>query len=210
MAIAGTVGTIAGLGIAAGSAQALIITNNFRVDVTSGLFANQSFFGNFTYDDAALTDPSLELIEPFDPDNPNDDYQIINVSNGLIDVSFNFLGNTYTEASDLDFIGTDFDSPTLAAFPRLLFKNGSLLGLELVVSNNPDLNPVIIPEPIIAFGILYENGAPFFGALAIPGGPRVSEGTVTYGVEPIPTPALLPGLIGMGIATFRKRKRETA
>lgn len=36
------------------------------------------------------------------------------------------------------------------------------------------------------------------------------EATLTEGAQPIPTPALLPGLIGMGIATIRKRKGEAA
>jgi hypothetical protein len=33
---------------------------------------------------------------------------------------------------------------------------------------------------------------------------------MTQDVAPIPTPALLPGLLGMGAAAFRKRKREAA
>lgn len=39
-----------------------MITNNFRVDVTTGSLANQSFFGSFRYDEAALTDPSSQVI----------------------------------------------------------------------------------------------------------------------------------------------------
>jgi hypothetical protein len=37
---------------------------------------------------------------------------------------------------------------------------------------------------------------------------RTWNGTINYEVQPIPTPALLPGLIGMGVAVLRKRKAE--
>lgn len=38
--------------------------------------------------------------------------------------------------------------------------------------------------------------------------PRTWNGTINYEVQPVPTPALLPGLIGMGVAVLRKRKAE--
>lgn len=73
--------------ITASSAQAAIIDYNFRVDATTGNLAGQSFFGSFSYDDAALSDPSLQIIDP------NTGNSIINATNGLLNLSFNFLGN---------------------------------------------------------------------------------------------------------------------
>ncbi len=43
MAIAGTICTTVGLGIAASSAQALTITTNFRVDITEGVLKGEHF-----------------------------------------------------------------------------------------------------------------------------------------------------------------------
>jgi hypothetical protein len=38
----------------------------------------------------------------------------------------------------------------------------------------------------------------------------LSVDNVVGNITPIPTPALLPGLIGMGIATLRKKNQEEA
>lgn len=197
-AIAGAVCFAIGSALAASSAQAIAITQNFRVDITTGSLANQSFFGNFRYDDAALTDKSLEIIDPV---NGN---QIIDSSNGLLDLSFNFLGNTYTQTSDGGF----------PDFPQLNFQNGAFQALDFIVSESPFApNPTVIPGLVFEFGTGFDAtaGVPFFVALAgDPNAPDVSFGTVTYGVQAVPTPALLPGLIGMGIAALRKRKGEGA
>ena len=67
IAIAGAAYVTIGSTVNASSAQALAITNNFRVDITTGTLANQSFFGSFTYDDTALSDPNI----PTAPDTGN-------------------------------------------------------------------------------------------------------------------------------------------
>ncbi len=172
-----------------------MITNNFRVDVTTGSLANQSFFGSFRYDEAALTDPSTQVI---DPANGN---QIINASNGLLDLSFNFLGNTYTQASDSDF----------PEFPQLNFQNGLFQGLDFFVFEDPSApSPTGIPGSLFAFGTGHNPAVGSFfeaheGDLSAP---DVSFGTVTYGVQAILTPALLPDLIELGIGVFRKRQQR--
>jgi hypothetical protein len=171
-----------------------MITNNFRVDITTGSLANQSFYGSFRYDDAALTDPNVQFI---DPANSN---QIINASNGLIDLSFNFLGNTYTQASDSNF----------PEFPQLNFQNGLFQGLDFFVFEDPFApNPTGIPGSFLAFGTGHTPAAGSFleaheGDLA----PDVAFGTVTYGVQAIPTPALLPDLIEFGIEVFQKCNQQ--
>lgn len=195
-----TAGTAVALSVFSSSpAQALTITNNFRVDITEGSLANQSFFGSFRYDDAALTDPSKQI---FDPNNGN---LLINDSNGLLDLSFNFLGNIYTQASDVSF----------PDFPQLNFQNGLFQALDFLVFEEPFAPNPVIPGPIIGFITGYDfpgfaPDVPVF--LAFAGDPSaaeiVSSGTITYGVQSIPTPALLPGLIGLGIGVFRKRRQQ--
>jgi len=195
IAIAGAACITIGSAVTASSAQALVITNNFRVDITSGTLANQSFFGNFRYDDASLTGSGLETLDP---------------SNGLQSLSFNFLGTTYTQQSDAGYL----DAPP-NQYPQLNFQDGSLVGLDYLVSKfyTPSLN---IPSPIDSFTISYKSqlGA-FFKAygegdpLADPNTSPITtlaQGKVTYGVQAVPTPALLPGLIGLGWGVLRKRR----
>ncbi len=194
LAMAGTAVTLSVF--SSSPAQALTITNNFRVDITRGFLTNQSFFGSFRYDDAALTDPSKQII---DPDNGN---LLINDSNGLLDLSFNFLGNIYTQASDVGF----------PDFPQLDFKNGLFQSLDFLVFEEPFAPNPLIPGPITGFITAYDFDLDVPVFLAFADDPNlqkvVSSGTVTYGVQPIPTPALLPSLIGLGIGVFRKRKQQ--
>ncbi|MDX2242154.1 MAG: PTPA-CTERM sorting domain-containing protein [Leptolyngbyaceae cyanobacterium bins.302] len=175
------------------AAQAAIITNHFRVDVTMGLLEGQSFFGHFTYNDAALSDPAIQII---DPSNGN---QIINQSNGLIDLSFNFLNNTYTQASDSGF----------PDYPTINFAGGSLQSLDYIVESL--LNPGPIRSFVIAFDPLF--GGPVFngfdGSPFNPNSNGLLAGPVTYDIQPIPTPALLPGLIGLSVGVLRKRRSAT-
>lgn len=180
IAIVGAACVTIGSAVTASSAQASTITNNFRVDITQGTLANQSFFGNFTYDDSFLSGTGFESLTP---------------SNGFLNLSFNFLDNIYTQENDVD-------SPD---FPEVAFQDGSLLGLGFVVSENLAFpNPTFIPGSIRAFGTL----GPDFQVL-VDGKSDLdpdSLGTVSYGVQAVPTPALLPGLIGLGVGVLRKRR----
>jgi hypothetical protein len=186
IAIAGAACVTIGSAVTASSAQALVITNNFRVGVTQGLLTNQSFFGNFRYDDASLTGSGLETLNP---------------SNGFQSLSFKFLGNTYTQSSDAGYL----DAPP-NQYPQLNFKGGSLLGLDYAVES------LMSSGSIASFVINYDSikGEPFFRAYD--GSPfdsntkSLAEGTVKYGIQAVPTPALLPGLIGLGVGILRKRR----
>ena len=185
IAITGVACVAIGSAVAPNAAQAAIITNNFRVDATTGSLANQSFFGNFSYNDAALSDPNI----PIDPSNGN---QLINLSNGLLSLSFNFLGKTYTEQSD----------SAQPDFPKLNFNGGLFQGLDFFVEASPSVE---LPSSIFAFTIQNSVFAEFTDNL-----PANSLGNVTYGVQAVPTPALLPGLIGLGVGVLRKRKKVCA
>lgn len=188
IAIVGAACMAIGSAITASSAQAAIIDYNFQVDATTGNLAGQSFFGSFSYDDAALSDPSIQIIDS------NTGNSIINATNGLLNLSFNFLGNTYNQTSDSGY----------SEYPQLNFNNGSFEGLDYLV------NSLVNSDPVKAFIITFDDGQPVFRAYDVvefgPSTPRLAEGSVTY--QRVPTPALLPGLIGLGIGVIRKRRTE--
>lgn len=66
-----------------------------------------------------------------------------------------------------------------------------------------------IPNSLYAFGSVNNNPPELVGRFFSPGDRTQTYAIVTDSV-PIPTPALLPGLLGMGIAVWRKRKGEEA
>jgi len=187
MAIAGAACVTIGSAVAPSSAQAVTMTNDLQVDVTTGSLAGQSFFGSFQYDDAALTGIGEEMLD---------------LSTGLLGVSFNFLGTIYTEQSDVE----------LPDFPLLGFQDGSLFGLDFVVRP-----PAVTSDPqrgIRFFAITFtEFRAAFVSepAIAPPLPFTGSEGTVTYGsATAVPAPAVFPGVLAAGAlgAVYRKRQAK--
>lgn len=189
MAIAGVTCVTIGSAVTADSVHAAVINYDFRVDVADGPLANQSFLGNFSYDDAALSDPSIEIIDPI---NGN---QIINPTNGLLSLSFNFLGQTYTAKSDSAF----------PDYPQLNFEAGLFQRLDYFVES------VVNPNFVAVFATGFNpktNTSIFLSLTGDPNNLERSTGTVSYNAQPIPTPTLLPGLIGLGIGILRKRRAE--
>ncbi|MCL6433985.1 MAG: PTPA-CTERM sorting domain-containing protein [Leptolyngbyaceae cyanobacterium HOT.MB2.61] len=110
---------------------------------------------------------------------------VVNPVEGLLSLNLNLLGNTFTESSSAAF-------PIL---PALFFNDGAIAGLLFDFELAPGTQALLVP---------FTNQV-FTSAGGI--------GSVTFG-EPtaIPTPALLPGLVGLGmsIATLRKRQAEKA
>jgi hypothetical protein len=75
------------------------------------------------------------------------------------------------------------------------------------------------PDPTGAFSPFIPIGVGFSGtARSIDFGGTINQiafddvtfGSVTPGTTPVPTPALLPGLVGLGLSAWRKRKGEEA
>ncbi|MBD1848725.1 PTPA-CTERM sorting domain-containing protein [Leptolyngbya sp. FACHB-711] len=60
------------------------------------------------------------------------------------------------------------------------------------------------------FGFYSDNATDEITSITISSSDNFAIGQMRLAATPVPTPALLPGLIGMGIATFRKRKGEAA
>ncbi|QZZ23128.1 PTPA-CTERM sorting domain-containing protein [Leptothermofonsia sichuanensis E412] len=114
--------------------------------------------------------------------------EFLTTGSGLQNLSLTLLGNTYTAASD----------PRPATFfPRLVFNGGTLLGLNFQFQELTTGTLVQLDD--LTQQVFTATSGPI-GTYAI--------GTPTV----IPTPALLPGLVGLGIsvATLRKRQTEKA
>lgn len=141
--------------IKANPTQAATVTYDFTVYVTSGSLSGQQFEGFFSYKNSTLTGIGSEEI---------------GVKEGLF-VRFELLGVTYTEASD-------FNSPL---YPRVLFENGSLAGLDFEVFNSQ-----------VSYQLIRDfdkKSSCFTYRLADEATLRTGSGTVTYSLrENSPTP----------------------
>lgn len=143
--------------------------------------------GNFT----------IEIIDELDGDFPGIEvgdtffgsFLIKNITltgtgfESFLGVKLNFelpLGVDFSEQDDDDF----------PEFPQIGFDGGELFGLSFLTSANNQL--------------LFLDGD-YFDLTSLD---SFIEGTVTYDAvtaTPVPTPALLPGLVGLGMAAWRKR-----
>jgi hypothetical protein len=106
-------------------------------------------------------------------------------------------------------------SPSDIFFPGTIFASGSSTGslqkstrLELLNSNRSLL--ALFDDPLTdAGGTIALVGSFSFERLGFPGGlgvtRNVSNGTVT--ATAVPTPALVPGLIGLGMGVLRQRRK---
>jgi hypothetical protein len=177
-----------GSAIASDGAEAAIIKTDFQANLTTGSLAPQSFFGNFLYDDAAITGVGDETLD---------------LSNGFLNLSFNFQGKIYTEKDDA--VSPDF--------PQIVFKDGVLQGLDFGVYEALSFpNPVVIPGSVLSFvtTFAFPDTTSIFRVESSDSNNQisVSQGSITYSSQPIPTPALLPSLVGVGIGMWRKRRAE--
>ena len=114
---------------------------------------------------------------------------------GLSDFSFSFLGNNFTPVDDP------------LAFAQ--FFDGTFLGLDYISTDFQLLSGIDIFEP--AFSSIDNT----FFSYDIPSGAGFGNISYTVVTKPptpptaaVPTPALLPGLIGMGVTALRKRRKQ--
>lgn len=84
--------------------QSIPVTYHFTVEVTKGGLAGNTFTGEFTYDESALSGEGAEILR---------------VEDGL-SVSMTMLGETITETEDVDY----------PDFPQLQFEDGEVKRLE--------------------------------------------------------------------------------
>lgn len=164
--------------IEADPVQAATITYDFDVNVTSGPLDNNIYEGSFSYDDSTLTGTGLETVGVAEE----------------LSVSFEFLGVTYTEANDNNF---------LFNFPIVEFKDGSLVGLQYIVNDTPNNSIFALfgdnPDNLGGDRFQYVDVNSF----------EVSEGSVTYslrGSVPVPEPDIAAELVVLGFGWLLKKK----
>ncbi|HEY9633864.1 MAG TPA: hypothetical protein V6D14_10685 [Coleofasciculaceae cyanobacterium] len=151
--------------IEANVTQAATVTYDFIVNVTSGCLSGKQFEGYFSYDSSTLRGIGSEEV---------------GAQEGL-SINFEFLDVLYTEANDLDF----------SLYPRLLFEDGNLAGLDFEAFNNG-----VSYQIIRDFG----NRSSFFSYLLQEGETtRAGSGSVTYILRkdsstPVPEPNLIEEL----------------
>jgi hypothetical protein len=126
--------------------QAATLTYDFIVNIASGFLSGKQFEGFFSYDNSTLTGIGSEEV---------------GVNEGL-SINFEFLDVIYTEANDFNF----------PLYPRVLFEDGRLAGLDFEAFNSQ-----VSYQIIRNFG----NNSSFFSYLIEDGETtRTGSGIVTY------------------------------
>lgn len=159
--------------IAASPTQAATVGYNFDLYVVDGLLAGYTGKGSFTYDDSTLTGKGWEFLGK---------------QQGL-SVQLNFLGNSYTEANDVN----DNDDPSDKE-PLVNFSNGNLLGLNLSLLKS-DEGPLILIRNR-SFDI------PNYGSRQI-----IGYGSVKY-TKQVPEPGSVLGVGALGVAWLIGRQKK--
>ena len=152
-------------------AQAVNVTYNFTVQITSSAYEAQGLLngtieqGRFTYDSNGLKTYNGDSLP-----ETRDEY--VSASQGNLSLTFNFLNNLYTEKNDLNY-GSQLYTPD---YPAVLFTDGKLLGLDFLVV------PSRFQPPQSAIGFRIFKDAFYFGSIDnSPEGSGMPIGTVTYG-----------------------------
>jgi hypothetical protein len=109
---------------------------------------------------------------------------------------------------DLSFVLFGWQVASLGTSASIQVQLGDLF--NQVYSVNVNTPPTTFEVPTIMVSSLVQNATLSFDASGLSNPPNVGPflDDVKLEVTPVPTPALLPGLIGMGAAALRKRKQE--
>ncbi|MEJ1933248.1 PEP-CTERM sorting domain-containing protein [Nostoc sp. NIES-2111] len=168
-----SIATLAAISFAAVEAiptQAATIKYKFTANVTSGSNPGE-YLGSFQYDDSFLTGLGLETL---------------GIEDGL-KVTFNYLGETFTEEDDADF----------DAYPIVSFDDGKILGLNYFVADKFTIAGDL-DTPDVGGNIFYVIDESV-NATAV--------GTVTY--SRVPEPLAIGGTaIAATAGLFIKRKKK--
>lgn len=143
--------------------QAAVINYNFVVNATSGSNPGQ-YSGSFSYDDSNLN--------RIDEEN-------LDVNNGLLFITFDYLGTTYTEIDDIEYF--------TGGGPLVSFRDGRFLGLSYLVENQFFIGGDL--DTPFTGGNRFYTTTNFLSAEEV--------GTVSYSTVPEPV-----ALFGTAIATF--------
>lgn len=168
-----SIATLAAISFAAVEAiptQAATIKYKFTANVTSGSNPGE-YLGSFQYDDSFLTGLGLETL---------------GIEDGL-KVTFNYLGETFTEEDDADF----------DAYPIVSFDDGKILGLNYFVADKFTIAGDL-DTPDVGGNIFYVIDESVN---------TTAVGTVTY--SRVPEPLAIGGTaIAATAGLFIKRKKK--
>ncbi len=157
------------------SIEAATITYDFSVGVTTGALAGNSYDGSFSYDDSTLIGIGGETVGVEEK----------------LSINFEFLGKTYTETDDNNFAFN---------FPQVEFKDGSLVGLQYLVTD-------VLNGSISSFAIFGDNPDGLGGgdkfSYVNENSVEVSEGSVIYSLKSPSTSVPEPNIVlGLGVIGF--------
>lgn len=169
------------------TAQAALITESFTGHVTAGEFAGTIGHGTFSYDLANIVYHS----------NPADG-AYVTPELGTLAISFTILGQTFTEADDIDYPVRPYFQITGAGVP---------ITLDFAISETGDqglLGPLGNPTPIDEPGVALFFMSPLYPAT---GGGFETEVFVIESTTPEPSTYLLltTGLLALIVFSWRKR-----
>jgi len=139
--------------------------------------------GTFTVENL---DPTLTIDAVYSGSYSYDDASLTGSDEEAVEVlsfSFDFEGMNYNNSNKAD--GTLIEA---------IFFDGEFLGINAEFENFD-----LLPGFFDTTDALFAYEIPDVGA---------GTGDIFYSSTPIPTPALLPGLVGMGVAALRKKRQE--
>jgi hypothetical protein len=127
--------------------------------------------------------------------------------------------NTFTSVPVLDILLTNTGANSWSLSPSSVpgFLTGSALGsftlTQFDLVRTPNVDPLLTQFDAIVKGV-FGDGSVGSGTFSTESNGFIGAGGTAYSLNltstPVPTPALLPGLVGLGVAALRKRKGEGA
>lgn len=195
----GTVAIALFAAVSASPAQALIVGGNPNYSPLDSLPTTLTVAGEFNNGDltGGFTSVSNILVNS------------VNIKAGSLTPGFNASYDaTPNFLSNFTYGGVDAVLNLLAGdrvfhtfFTVSPFTSTSTVDFELIGEIRSAVNGQLLGTAVGGFSA----GKSFRG-----GSPVSSNFSLDISATPIPTPALLPGLIGLGVSVLRKRKKETA
>lgn len=158
------------------ASQAADITQSFNINIDSGPLIGESYSGSYSYDDFGLTGVGEEFAD-------------------LTAFLFTFVTSDSSTSSVYDLADAQFLGPATADF-----LDGTFTGITLDIDANGA--PFSFASGVFNFEETLDDASFLYD---IAGGSGAGDFQLSS-TTPIPTPALLPSLIGMGIAEFRRKR----
>jgi len=163
---------ITALGLLAGFssvAEAAVFKYGFEVAVTQGSNIGETYRGTFQFDSSKMTpcftNPALQCATP---------------ANGDLALTFNYQGNTYTQADDVDYTGVLAQFPAVYYYPELEQRGFQPYLLSFIVM--PAASPSF---SILGFGFFTDFAS--VGEAADPG-KRIGDVSYFRDIDPAPDP----------------------